>query len=210
MSVVAYRSPYNLNNKYKLKTGNSNQRFECWHCMQLKVHKRVKYFYFILLGADGFFVKHVQTGMCINDTSIILTEGNWGSMSYLEFSNNCLDPAAQFRFVNTSAMLNLKRLGCIHPLYRRNLDLLFLWVASVSEIENSCNQDLAIDQTSWGDLSVKYRRDGSTNFQTWCAVPKTDQSLANNPGIDPYFGLTQDCSDAENKRFNFGKFLVSF
>ena len=155
-------------------------------------------------------MKHVKTGMCINDTSIIATEGKWGSMSYLELSNNCLDPAAQFWFVNTSVMLNLKRPGCIHPLYR-SLDLLFLWVASVSEIEkgNSCNQKLAISQTSWGGLSVQYRRDDNTNFRTWCAVPKTDQSLANNPGIDPYFGLIQDCNDAEDKRFNFGKIHVS-
>ena len=128
-------------------------------------------------------------------------------MSYLELSNNCLDPAAQFRFVNTGAMLNLKRPGCIHPLYTKintkRLYLLPLWVASVSEKGNSCNQGLAVTQTSWGGLSVQYRS------QTWCAVPKTDQSLANNQGIDPYFGLTQDCSDAKNKRFNFGKFLVS-
>ena len=160
-------------------------------------------------------MKHVQTGMCINDTSIISIAGSWGNMSYLELSNNCLDPAAQFRFVDTSAMLNLKRPGCIHPLYaitnKKRFDLLPLWVASVSEIEkgNSCNQKLAINQTSWGGLSVQYRRDKRRNFQTWCAVPKTDQSLAHNQGIDPYFGLIQDCDDNQNKRFNFGKFSVS-
>ena len=153
-------------------------------------------------------MKHVKTGMCINDTSIIQSkDSSWGNMSYLELSNNCLDPAAQFRFVNTSAMLNLKRPGCIHPLYatinKKRFDLLPLWVASVSEKGNSCNQKLAITQTSWGGLSVQHRS------QTWCAVPKTDQSLADNQGIDPYFGLTRDCSDAKNKRFNFGKFPVS-
>ena len=158
-------------------------------------------------------MKHVKTGMCVNDTSIISTEGSWGNMSYLELSNNCLDPAAQFRFVDTSAMLNLKRPGCIHPLYtkinKKRFDLLPLWVASVNEKENSCNQKLAITQTSWGGLSVQYRRNEEGKFQTWCAVPKTDQSLADNQGIDPYFGLTQNCNDAENKRFNIGKILVS-
>ena len=160
----------------------------------------------------GFFVKHVKTGMCINDTSTIAGRGPWGNMSYLELSNNCLDPAAQFRFVDTSAMLNLKRPGCLHPahIYGR-LDLLVLWVASVSEIEkgNSCYQKLAINQTSWGGLSLQNNQGGKLNFETWCAVPKTDQPLSDNQGIDPYFGLTQNCSDAKNKRFNFGKFLVS-
>ena len=81
-------------------------------------------------------------------------------MPYLEISNNCLDPAAQFRFVDTGATLNLKRPGCIYPVYHKNLDLLLLWVVSVSEIEkgNFCNQELAITQTSWGGLSVQYRR----------------------------------------------------
>ena len=172
----------------------------------LKSSQTRKIFFFILLGADGFFVKHVKTRMCISDTSIIQSKGSWGNMSYLELSSNCLDPAAQFRFVSTGAMLNLKRPGCLHPLYRKGLDFLALWVASVSEIKlgNSCNQKLAITQTSWGGLSVQHRS------QIWCAVPKTDQSLANNQGIDPYFGLTRDCSDAENKRFNIGKILVSF
>ena len=142
-------------------------------------------------------MKHVETGMCINDTSIIENKGSWGNMSFLELSNNCLDPAAQFRFVNTSAMLNLKRHGCIHPL--RNF--LLLYVASVSEIElgYSCNDDLTITQTSWGGLSTKSSR---------CAEPKTYQRFADQ-GINSYIGLNQDCNDNQNRRFNFGKILVS-
>ena len=123
---------------------------------------------FFVPDTTGFFVKHVKTGMCVNDTSIISIEGKWGNMSYLEPSNNCLDPAAQFRFVDTSVMLNLKRPGCLHPLPNHNPDWLALWVASFSEIElgNSCDQNLAITQTSWGGLSTK---------TSGCAEPKTDQ-----------------------------------
>ena len=159
--------------------------------------KGFKLLNFFVPDTTGFFVKHVQTGMCINDTSIIYSKGSWGNMSYLELSNNCLDPAAQFRFVDTSAMLNLKRHGCIHPL--RNL--LLLYVASVSGIElgYSCNDDLAITQTSWGGLSTKSSR---------CAEPKTYQRFADQ-GINSYIGLNQDCNDNQNRRFNFGKILVS-
>ena len=133
--------------------------------------------------------------MCINDTSIIHSkDSSWGNMSYLELSNNCLDPAAQFRFVDTSAMLNLKRPGCIHPL--RNL--LLLWVASVSEIKlrKSCNNGLGITQTSWGGLSTK---------QSKCADAKTDKALADKGVTDPYIGLAANCNDDQNRRFNFGK-----
>ena len=164
------------------------------------------YFTFVS-GAVGFFVKHVHTGMCVKDTSIIQSKGTWGNVSYLELSNNCLDPAAQFRFVDTSAMLNLKRPGYVHPIHAdKRIDLFLLWVASVSEIElgKSCDNKLAINQTVWGGLSTKYR---DRNYETWCAVPKS-QTL-DGKGKDPYFGLTVDCNDTENKHFNFGKFLVS-
>ena len=141
-------------------------------------------------------MKHVQSGMCINDTSIIIERDySWGNMSYLELSNNCLDPAAQFKFVNTSAMLNLKRPGCIHSLS----NLLALWVASVSKLGQSCNDGLAITQTSWGGLSTK---------QSGCADPKTDKALADKQ-IDSYIGLTRYCTDNQNRRFNFGKILMN-
>ena len=156
---------------------------------------------FFVLDTTGLFVKHVKTGMCINDTSIIMRKGSWGNMSFLKLSNNCLDPAAQFRFVDTGAMLNLKRPGCIHPSSINNPGWLALWFASFSEIEtgNSCNDELAITQTSWGGLSIKPSR---------CAEPKTDQRFADQ-GINSYIGLNQDCNDNQNRRFNFGKILVS-
>ena len=146
------------------------------------------------------------------DTNIIVAEGSWGNMSYVKLFNDCLDPAAQFRFVNTSAMLNLKRPGCLHPLNARHLDMFLLWAASVREWElgNSCNQNLAITQTSWGGLSVQYRKYRDRNFQTWCADLKKSQRLDENYGIKQFIGLTTDCNDTQNKHFNFGKFLVSF
>ena len=157
--------------------------------------KDFKLLNFFVPDTTGFFVKHVQTRMCISDTSIIESKGKWGNMSFLEPSDNCLDPAAQFRFVDTSAMLNLKRPGCLHP----RPYVLVVWVASFSELGNSCNDELAITQTSWGGLSTKSSR---------CAEPKTDQRFADQ-GINSYIGLNQDCNDNQNRRFNFGKILVS-
>jgi hypothetical protein len=136
-------------------------------------------------GAACFFVKHVQTGMCIHVTSALQTNETWGSLTFVELSNNCLDPAAQFRFLNNSAMFNLERKSCLEG----KISMLYFLVAT-DPSGNCRDRDHAITQTSWGGLSV-YEVDSG---QMRCAVPKTNT----------YIGLTT-CIDTENKRFNFGK-----
>ena len=179
-------------------------------------------FLYFVSGAAGFFVKHVQSGMCINDTSISETKPgkeSWGYLIFLELSNNCLDPAAQFRFRDNGAMLNLKRQRCLVPSYRARsgywLNMFYIFVTPGGG-NTSCayfpNKYRAINQTSWGGLSVYYKGSPGkgkhdAQFGTWCAVPATDQRLTGNSGIDTYTGLTRDCNDAEDKRFNFGKFF---
>ena len=172
---------------------------------------------FVFSGVGGFFVKHVKTGMCINDTSKIQFRGSWGSLSFVELTNNCLDPAAQFRFRDNGAMLNLKRQGCLAVLYKDGsgyrLDMFYIYVADNLERE-ACAQDSnnkrAINQTLWGGLMLQYKRFRKDSFQTMCAVTKTHDALATNQGIDPYIGLITNCNDAEDKRFKFGKSLSFF
>ena len=121
-------------------------------------------------GAACFFVKHVQTGMCIHDTRIIQATGAWGNLSFVELSNNCLDPAAQFRFLDNSAMFNLKRKGCLEGTARGAsgywLPALYLLLAT-NPLYNCRDRDHAITQTTWGGLSVYFTR----NKQTRCACP---------------------------------------
>jgi hypothetical protein len=157
-------------------------------------------------GAACFFVKHVQTGMCIHVTTRIQTDQSWGTLTFVELSNNCLDPAAQSRFLDNSAMFNLKRKSCFEGTRRSHtgfdLPMLYLLVASTPS-ENCRDNDHAITQTSWGGLYVYY----ITGKQTWCAVPGKNDRLATEQGIDPYIELTTSCADGEDKHFNFGKFL---
>ena len=152
-------------------------------------------------------MKHVQTGMCIHDTRILQVDESWGNLSYVELSNNCLDPAAQFRFLDNSAMFNLKRKGCFEGARRGGigywLPMLYLTVTT-NPLYNCRDRDNAITQTPWGGLSVYYL----PNKQTRCAVLRKDNRLATNQGIDPYIALTTNCNDAENKRFNFGKLFL--
>ena len=137
------------------------------------VHYLLRYLFLFLCfvsGAACFFVKHVQTGMCINDTRILQSDESWGNLSFVELSNNCLDPAAQSRFLDNSAMFNLKRKGCFEGQARGgngyNLPMLYLLVAT-NPSGNCRDRDHAITQTSWGGLSV-YE---VPNKGTRCAVP---------------------------------------
>ena len=133
-------------------------------------------------------MKHVQTGMCINATNKIQVNAQWGKTFAVELSNNCLDPAVQFRFLDNSAMFNLERKSCFEG---KSSVLYFLLAKDTSQ--NCRDRDHAITQTSWRGLSVYdlYYK------QTRCAVPKTNT----------YIGLTT-CSDAEDKRFNFGNLFL--
>ena len=151
-------------------------------------------------------MKHVKTGMCLNGTRVpwrsLFTNK---SVPFLEFSNNCLDPAAQFRF-DDGAVVHLKTQGCLYPArYKPDYyyDMLHLYISCSSSsswnIYRICNSNRAISQTCWGGLRVRYK--GYT-----CAVPKTNKLLRKNQGIDPYVGLT-NCCNTEDKHFNFGKFF---
>ena len=141
--------------------------------------------------------------MCINDARIIQGKNeSWGNLTFVELSNNCLDPAAQFRFRDNGAMLNLKRLGCLFPIRRSgSLYVVFYIYVSSGSLDTSCSYESGpVNQTSWGGLSVRYRESKQ------CAVPKTPSPFADSRGIDHYIGLA-NCNEAENKSFNFGKFF---
>ena len=171
-----------------------------------------------VLGADSFFVKEFTyrygQGRCINDTGQIQSSGSRGSLSFLEFSyNSCPDPAAQFRFRDNGAMLNLKRQGCLAAFHNGsgyNLDMFYLYVDSVSLDTTACaqkpNQGIyrAITQTSDGKLTVYYKGKDKSSFETWCAEWRYNSQLYKYSNY--YVGLSASCY---SYRFNFGKFLLN-
>jgi hypothetical protein len=177
----------------------------------------------MFIGAHCFFVKlfwynyytpYTTQSYCINDTGQIQSNGSWGNLSFLELSyNSCLDPAAQFRFRENGAMLNLKRQGCLAAFNKNvsgyNLDMFYLYVDSVSLDTAACAQKpnesiyRAITQTPEGALSVYYKGKDKSSFQTWCAT--------RFHGIYGYLGLTTLCNSNYYswKIFIFGKFLLN-
>ena len=169
-------------------------------------------------GADCFFVKRFTSdytaagAYCIKDSGRIQSSGSWGNLSFVEFSyNSCLDPAAQFRFRDNGAMLNLKRQGCLaafnKPGSGYDLDMFYLYVDSVSLDTAACAQKpnegiyRAITQTSDGKLTLYYKGKCRCSFETWCA----DRSYSSQLGRS-YVGLTRQCGST-NRKF-FGTFGV--
>ena len=211
------QSCYNKNvTRLRRLVGRLATRCEIFACVNAAhrhatgVHYLLRYFIlfiFFVSGAVCFFVKHVQTGMCIHVTSVLQTNETWGSLTFVELSNNCLDRASQFRFLDNSAMFNLERKGCFEGTVRSDFGyyLPMLYLLLTSDPSDNCrDKDHAITQTSWGGLFVFYFIDKVMR----CAVPGKDDQLATNPGIDPYIALTTNCNDAEDKRFNFGKLFL--
>ena len=160
------------------------------------------------------FTSRYRKGRCLNDTGQIQSSGSWGNLSFLEFTHNsCLDPAAQFRFRDNGAMLNLKRQGCLAAFHKPgsgyDLDMFYLYVDSVSLDTAACaqkpNQGIyrAITQTSDGKLTVYYKGKYRSSFQTWCAQMSYNSQLYKNYDIYSYMGLSTLCY---SYRFHFGKF----
>ncbi|XP_028412182.1 uncharacterized protein LOC114535003 isoform X2 [Dendronephthya gigantea] len=152
--------------------------------------------------------------MCINDTGIIQSNGSWGNLSFLALSDDsCLHLTAQFRFRENGAMLNLNRQGCLAGGSLSgsgfNLDLLYLYVDSVSLDTAACAQNpnngiyRAINQTTWGALSVYYKGYGKSLFETWCASYEYNNQLHRKYGISQHVGLSTSC-DTWNQRFILG------
>ena len=173
-------------------------------------------------GGKCFFVKEFigsyTTGSCIKDIGQIQSNGSWGRLFFLKLSSSCFDPAAQFRFRDNGAMLNLKRQGCLAALHRNgsgyDLDMFYLYVDSASLDTAACAQKpnesiyRAITQTSEGALSVFYEGKDKSSFETWCAQLRYSNELEVNYGIFQYIGLTTRC-DISYQRFIFGKFILN-
>ena len=166
------------------------------------------------------FTSRYTKAPCINNTGQIQSSGSWGSLYFLELSDDsCLDPSAQFRFRENGAMLNLQRQGCLAALNRNgsgyDLDMFYLYVDSVSLDTNACAQNAnrsiyrAISQTSWGALSVYYKGKSRSSFETWHARKSSkNYQLRNTYGIDQYIQLWTICPSYyhSDTRFIFGEF----
>jgi hypothetical protein len=159
---------------------------------------------------------------CIKDTGQIQSNGSWGNLSFLEISDtdSCLDPAAQFRFRDNGAMLNLRRQGCLAAFNKNGsgytLDMFYLYVDSVSLDTAACAQKpnesiyRAITQTPEGGLSVYYKGKDKSSFQTWCASWVYDSQFYRNYRIMYYMGLSTLCHPVyATQKFIFGRFLLN-
>ena len=136
-------------------------------------------------------------------------EPPYGNYSFVELSNNCLDPAAQIRFLDNGGMFNLKIQACFFPISRNGFGSSFgltnfYFIPSIIWI---CYNNNNITQTPWGGLFWSSSTIVGTIYFAGCALPNTSKQLVEKHGVDPYIQMTTDCNDRDDKRFNFGKFL---
>ena len=178
------------------------------------------HFIFVFSGGACFFVRSLAyyTGGCIKDTGQIQSNGSWGTLYFMGISlddGSCLHPAAQFRFLNNGAMLNLERQGCLAAFNKNtsgyNLDLFYIYVGPEAACAQKPSEGIyrAINQTAEGGLSVYYRQNETKPFEIWCATKRYNKEFEKNYGIDGIIELTQQChykNNRNSRRFNFGRF----
>ncbi|XP_046840249.1 uncharacterized protein LOC124434397 [Xenia sp. Carnegie-2017] len=126
---------------------------------------------------SGFFIKHVQSGMCVDDALAFFS-----GIAPLHFTRNFFQVTNSFKFLPSGSILNLNRATCL--VGRGNGNLLRL---SDGNFNGECGAINAITQTFWGGLFYsRYNK---------CIVRS-----------EVYFDVgLADCKNEENQRFNFGK-----
>ena len=185
----------------------------------------IDFIFIFFPGTACFFVKQFRyrysRGYCIKDTGQIQSNGSWGNLSFLTRSRDCLNPAAQFRFRDNGAMLNLKRQGCLAAFNKsdsgEHLDMFYLYVDSVSLDTAACAQKSnegiyrAIRQTPEGALSVYYKG----KDKIWCAKSiyvDHNTQLYKKYRIYVSISLTTQCHSIDrysDGNFIFGKLLLN-
>lgn len=98
--------------------------------------------------------------------------------------------------------------GCLRPNIiagpGHGLNMLYIYFNENGAIDQKvCSTP--VNQTSWGGLTMMYDQHG---LQYRCLVNGTNQQLRSIQEVDPFLSVT-DCEDGLNKRFNFGKFVLS-
>ncbi|XP_046858340.1 uncharacterized protein LOC124451778 isoform X2 [Xenia sp. Carnegie-2017] len=141
----------------------------------------------LIQETNGFFIKHVQSGKCINDTGMTLFGNFYGIGYYLNLTNNCFDPTTQFKFHQSGSILKPNRQGCL--VGDRQREDLFLIYENKGNIAAACNDANALTQTFQGGIFT-------SDFNK-CAVP---------PGYikrHVYMGIAK-CNNEEDQQFHFG------
>ena len=72
-------------------------------------------FSFSLKGYLCLFLKHSSSGGCLRSASSAHLSKSWAKVWYLQLSNDCTAPEAQFRFVHQGLLQQVSSSGCVLP-----------------------------------------------------------------------------------------------
>ena len=146
-------------------------------------------FIFLFAGCQSLFLRHTQSGKCIAAGNQISDSNNARSY-WVEMVNNCLNVSAQFRYLDTELLQNIKTGGTLASNAKKEmkfLNRLFIYYGKNEQGKTFQGiSDHHLKQTDAGSLFL-YEAD-------FCVQPTRS-----------FVDLKKDgCSDVE-QNFTFGK-----
>ena len=142
-------------------------------------------------GCQSFFLRHTQFGNCIAAGSTI-TDGMTARRYWAEMVSNCLNGSAQFRYLDTELLQNIKTRGTLasDSTNTKFLNRLFIYVGKNPNGKNF--QKSSVHRLKQTDAGSLFLYDSSVNS---CAQPNGS-----------YVDLKKDgCRDVTVQKFTFGK-----
>ena len=156
-----------------------------------KYHLELRNSYFLFAGCESLFLRHTQSRKCIAAGSQI-SDGNNARSYWAEMVNNCLKVSAQFRYLDTELLQNIRTGGTLasnlnKPKFQNRLFIHYGKNEQGKRFQNSIVHRMK--QTDAGSLFLYNKTVNS------CAQPN-----------GRYVDLKKDgCSNVKDQKFTFGK-----
>jgi hypothetical protein len=146
--------------------------------------------YFLFSDCQSLFLRHTESGKCIaTSQELVYDAPNWAFPYFVVMTDNCLNVRAQFRYLDSELLNNIKKEGTL--LSRTHRKYLGRWTVykgvAATEISRQNNPNNRLKQTDAGSLFLYDRR------RNVCAEPSTKYVLRNSK------------CDTEKRKFTFGK-----
>jgi hypothetical protein len=147
--------------------------------------------YFFFAGCESLFLRHTQSGECIAAGSQI-SNTNKSRRYWAEMVNNCLNVSAQFRYLDTELLQNIKTGGTLVSKNKNKKLRNRLFVYYGKSEQGKRFQNSSVHRMKQTDAGSLFLYDKTVNS---CAQPN-----------GRYVDLKKDgCSDVRYQKFTFGK-----
>ena len=145
----------------------------------------------LILESENLFLRHTKSGKCIRTGKLVYNNPRHAKPYFVVMTNNCLNPRAQFRYVDNELLHNIEKGGTlVSPLPSNKLfnsSLAVYHGVSKDSLNYQKSDDHRLKQTDAGSLFFH------TMVTPVCAAPETK-----------FIKRSETC-DREGQDFTFGK-----